>query len=125
MLVALLTLLFLGGGSTNAMLAYIADSKPLVKEAVVDETRRADALATLKDMKLEQKDYEKVVKKTVKELKARLATDASATSKDFWQEFFAAKQASDEQMLDLRFQLRDQMTREEWQAVFGAETGMD
>lgn len=125
MLVALLTLLFLGGGSTNAMLAYIADSKPLVKEAVVDETRRADALATLKDMKLEQKDYEKVVKKTVKELKARLATDASATSEDFWQKFFAAKQASDEQMLDLRFQLRDQMTREEWQAVFGAETGMD
>jgi len=125
MLVALLTLLFLGGGSTNAILEYVADSRPLIKEAVVDESRQKAALATLKEMKAQQKSYNKLVKGTVKELKSRLETDSGATGEEFWEEYFTAKQASDEEMLDLRFKLRDQLTREEWQVVFGtaANTG--
>ena len=37
----------------------------------------------------------------------------------FWQAYFDRTQAADEQMLDLRFRLKEQLTREEWQQVFG------
>ena len=49
MLIALLTMLFLGGGTSNAVLEYVADVTPEVKEHVADDTRRAAALTTLKE----------------------------------------------------------------------------
>ena len=120
MLIALLTLLFLGGGSANAMLDYIADTKPRIKEVVIEDERRAEALGTLKEMRAEQKRFSKLVNGTVKSLKRELAEDPGATGDAFWQDYFAAKQASDQRMIDLRFQLRDQLTREEWEQIFPA-----
>ena len=122
MLIALLTLLFLGGGSTNAVLTYIADSKPVIKETVADETRRAEALATLKAMKGVQQNHAKVVNKSIKALKKELAAGTDTNTEAFWQDYFASKQVSDEQMIDLRFQLRDQLTREEWDTIFPTDS---
>ena len=81
MLVALLTLLFLGGGSDSVVLAYIGDSQDAVKEAVEDETRRKAAIAALKDMKAHTKRHTKSTNKIIKNLKASL-TDRDAHESD-------------------------------------------
>lgn len=125
MLIALLTVLFLGGGSTNAVLAYIAESKPVIKETVVEETRRDAALATLKAMKAVQNEHAKVVNKTVKAFKTQLSADSAASTDAFWSDYFASKESSDERMIELRFQLRDQITREEWETIFPVEEEAD
>lgn len=122
MLVALLTLVFFGGGSDSVVLAYIGDSRDAVKEAVEDETRRKSAIAALKDMQAHTKRHTKSTNKIVKNLKASL-TDGDAQESDieeFWVSYFAEKQAADQAMLDFRFSLRDQLTRDEWNKVFGA-----
>jgi hypothetical protein len=51
-------------------------------------------------------------------------TDDDATEADFdtiWHRYFAQREAYNRDLLDLRFQLKDQMTREEWQHVFGKD----
>ena len=35
-----------------------------------------------------------------------------------WSEYFAQRATYNSEMLDLRFQLRDQLTREEWEQIF-------
>lgn len=122
MLVALLTLLFLGGGSDNVVLAYIGESQEAVEEAVPDEARRRAAIRILKDMKTHTKHHTKSMNKIVKSLEASLA-DRDARESDidqFWANYFAKSRASDQAMLDLRFSLRKQLTRDEWNEVFGA-----
>ena len=121
MLVALLTLLFLGGGSATAVLTYVADSQDAVKAAVLDDDRRKAALGTLKEMKAVAKNQSKMMQKTVKELKPYVGDQASddADVEALWEDYFERMQVSDQQMLDLRFTLRDQLTREEWEQVFG------
>ena len=123
MLVALLTLLFLGGGGTNAVLAYIGDSRDAVKEVVMDEERQDAALDTLKAMKSRQKEHAKQVRSTIKALKRELKGPGSRSDlvAATWDAYFESQQASNADMIDLRFQLRDQLTREEWETIFVAD----
>ena len=39
MLIALLTLLFLGGGSSSAVFSFIADSQDAMKEVIIDKDK--------------------------------------------------------------------------------------
>lgn len=121
MLIALLTLLFLGGGSVTAVLVYVADSEDAVKAAVFDDDRRKAAVGTLKEMKSVAKNQSKIIQETIKELKPYVGDQVSddADVEALWGDYFERMQVTDQEMLDLRFTLRDQLSREEWEQVFG------
>ncbi len=120
MLIALFTILILGGSNTG-MLDFIADTQDEVEVAMEKDDRRKEALSTLKAIKSRTEAHNKVVSGTSKDLNKSLA-DNDATEADIdtiWYRYFAQREAYNRDMLDLRFQLKDQMTREEWQQVFG------
>jgi hypothetical protein len=122
MLIALFTFLLLGGSQTG-MLDYIADTQDTVEVVVESEDRREEALATLKAMKKVVSARNKMVKSVSKDLNQTLMSDA-ATDADIdaiWEDYFSNRSSKDLNTLDLRYQLKDQMTREEWQQVFPPE----
>jgi hypothetical protein len=119
MLIALITILFLGGSSTG-MLDYIADTQDTVEVVMEKDDRRKEALGTLKSMKKRTNARNKMVKRASKDMSTTLSSDAAADSDidTVWDAYFAQRAAYNQDMLDLRYQLKDQLTREEWQQVF-------
>ncbi len=122
MLIALITAMLLGGGSAG-LLGYIAEARDSVKTVMERDDRRKAALATLKDMKKRTNARDKQVKKSSKELTAALSqSEINDTDIDaIWDHYIAEVNQHNYDMLDLRFQLRDQLTREEWQQIFPAD----
>ncbi len=120
MLIALITILILGGSNTG-MLDFIADTQDQVNVAMEQSDHRKEVLGTLKEMKKRTNAHNKMVKGVSKELSTALATDnvTEADIDTIWLSYFEQRAAYNVDMLDLRFQLKDQMTREEWQQVFG------
>ena len=122
MLIALITILILGGSSTG-MLGYIADTQDNVKVVMQKDDRRKEAVGTLKAMKKRANAHNKMVKGVSKDMKKILSseelTDASLDT--IWDEYFAQRASYNHDMLDLRYQLKDQMTSEEWQQVFSGD----
>jgi hypothetical protein len=122
MLIALFTIFFLGGSST-AMLDYVADTQDIVKVVMEKDDRRKETLGTLKVMKKRVNAHNKLVKRTLKDLNKTLTSDevTDADIDAIWDTYSSARAAYNQDVLDLRYQLRDQMTREEWQQVFSAD----
>ena len=116
MLIALLTILFLGGSTDAGMLDFIAQSEEAVRAAVGDDDRRKAALALFKDMKKTTNARYKMVDQAAKGLRGALASDDEIDA--IWEDYFEQRAAYNLDMLDLRQQLKGQMTREEWQEVF-------
>jgi hypothetical protein len=122
MLIAIMTILFLGGGS-NTFLDYIAEAKGEVKTVVLDDERRKAALATLKLMKKEASARNKSTGKLSK-LIAKQVKVGGPTSSELgtaWSEHYETVDGYYARMIDLRFELRDSITREEWQQIFAAK----
>jgi hypothetical protein len=122
MLIALFTLLFLGGSQTG-VLDFIADTQDTVKVVMEKGDRREEALASLKAMKKISSTHNKMVKNATKDINKTLS-NAAATDADIdaiWEDYFSHRATYNQDMLDLRYQLKDQMTREEWQQVFSAD----
>ena len=122
MLIALFTILFLGGSDTG-MLDFIADSQDAVKVVMEKDDRRKEVLATLKETKKRTEAHNKRVKGASKDMSKILSSD-DPTDADLdlsWDVYFASRANYNRDMLDLRFQLKDQMTREEWQRVFAED----
>ena len=114
MLIALITILILGGSSTG-MLDYIADTQDNVKVVMQKDDRRKEAVGTLKAMKKRANAYNKMVKRVSKDMNKILPSD-EVTDTDFdtiWDEYFDLDLQFSQEIIDLRFQLRDQLTREE------------
>ena len=123
MLIALFTILLLGGSGNTGMLDFIADTQDEVEVVMDKDDRRKEALSTLKAIKKRTEAHNNVVKGTSKDLNKALA-DNDVTEADIdtiWYRYFAQREAYNRDMLDLRFQLKDQMTREEWQQVFAGD----
>lgn len=118
MLIALFTILILGGSATGT-LDFIADTQDTVKVVMEKDDRRKDALATLKAMKKRANAYNKMVKRSSKDLNKALSNDADIDT--IWEAYFEQRGIYDRDMLDLRYQLRDQLTQEEWQQVFSGD----
>ena len=119
MLIALFTILLLGGGSLGA-LEYIGDTRGAVKIVVPKGDSQKSALSTLKVMKKRTSAHSKVLKGTMKELE-RAFSDHDTTVDDLdaiWGEFFVEMNRHNIDMLDLRFELKESISREEWQAIF-------
>ncbi len=117
MLLALYTIFVLGGGGSGT-LDFIADTSDTVKVVVENEESQKTALATLKTMKKQSSNFDKEVKRTSKELNAALEGDDQAAIESVWEKLLQQRSAYDKSMLDMRFELKDQLTREEWEAVF-------
>ena len=122
MLIALITILILGGSNT-AMLDFIAETQDEVKIVMEKDDRRKEALSTLKALKKRANTHNKTVKRAAKDMAKTLAGDevTGADIDTIWDAYFAQRAAYNHDMLDLRFQLKDQMTREEWQQVFAGD----
>jgi hypothetical protein len=117
MLLALYTIFVLGGGGSGT-LDFIADTSDTVKVVVENEESQKTALATLKTMKKQSSGFDKEVKRASKELNAALESDDQAAIERAWEKLLQQRNAYDKSMLDMRFELKDQLTREEWEAVF-------
>ncbi len=122
MLIALLISLLLGGGA-SAFLDYVADSEDAVKTVMVKDERQKDALNLLKSMKKRSKAHNKEVKKTVKELSELVEvreneiTEIAAIGDRHLENI----ESYNSDILDLRYELKEQITREEWAQIFPEE----
>lgn len=114
-------MLLLGGSS--GMLEYIADSRNNVKVVMAKDERQKEALKTLKAMKKRTTTRNKQVKRSAKSLhKSFQDHSADAAEIDtIWAEHFADHDRYTSDMLDLRFELREHINREEWGAVFSED----
>jgi len=105
------------------MLDFIAYSQEEVEVAMEKDDRRKEALSTIKALKKRTQAYTKVVKNASKDMTNTLSSDegTDADIDAIWDGYFAQRAAYNQDMLDLRYQLKDQMTREEWQQVFARD----
>jgi len=122
---ALMAWYFFGGGSdggsgallTTTTVSQIRESVAIVVE---DPARSAAAKATLDDMGRISKRFEKAFSASGKKLyRAYRDYDARGDAVDAVLEELNREWAADQQQaLDLRFELRDTLTREEWAELF-------
>lgn len=122
MLIALFTIMILGGGST-APLAYIADTQDSVKIVMVKDDRQKEALSTLKAMKKRTNARNKQVRRASKDI-AKLLRQENINTADIetiWTGYFAEIDQYNHDMLDLRWELKEHINREEWQEIFAAD----
>jgi hypothetical protein len=123
MIWALLAVLLFGGGVEDAVMDYIKETKGVVSEVVEDKSRLVDVKATLGEMKKRSKQRNKSAKKAFKALQGEMA-DHDMNEADIdavFDNHLASLNGYNIDMIDLRFQLRDQLSREEWTALFSAE----
>jgi len=119
MLTALIISLLFGGSST-AMLAYIADAQDTVKIVMVKDDRQKAALSTLKAIKKRTNARNRRVKRAMMDLNKALGQDDISTADidAIWGGYFAEVDQYKDDMLDLRWELKAHINREEWEAIF-------
>lgn len=102
------------------MLGYIANAQDSVKIVMVKDERRKQALSTLKAMKKRTNARNKEVRRATKNLNKALDQDNinAADIDAIWDVYFAEIDQYDNDMLDLRFELKDHISREEWKEIF-------
>ncbi len=122
MLIALFTMMILGGGSTAA-LAYIADTQDNVKMVMVKDERQKAALSTLKAIKKRTNARNKQVRRASKDMHKALGQENINTADidAIWAGYFAEIDQYDQDMLDLRWELKEHINREEWEAIFSGD----
>ena len=122
MLIAIMTILFLGGGSTG-MLDYIAEARDSVKQVMPKGEEQKAALDTLKAMKKRSGARNKQAKRAVKALDKMYADHGAggAEADAIWDELFTKIGQYNNDMLDLRFELKAQISREDWEKIFSQE----
>ena len=120
MLIALYTIFVLGGGGTFGPMEFIDEGLDNAKSAIVDDDRRKKAIATLKTMKARTKQHTKAIKGLSKELTSGVSRREIANEEidANWDRFFELNSEYSRDIVEIRFQLRDQLTREEWEGVF-------
>lgn len=123
MLIALITVLYLGGGVQDATLDYIKVTEGKVDEIISEPDRRSEIKLTLSDMKNRSEERADSAKKLVKQLEGNMSEyDLAQEQIDaILDEYLTLLTDYNEDIIDLRFELRNQMSREEWRAFFGHE----
>ncbi len=126
MLFILYTMLFLGGSST-AMLGFIADTEDSVKTVMLKDDRQKAALSTLKAIKKRTNARNKQVKRVMKDLNLALQQDDISTADidKIWAGYFAEVDQYKDDILDLRWKLKGHINREEWEGIFSTEQSDD
>jgi hypothetical protein len=126
MLVALMMAFLLGGGGAGGAILTSETVKQLGKEIqteVSDPLQAEAAAGTLAELKSEIKGFEKTFAKSGKQL-TKLYKDHAAGADEMQaalDELNTSWKASQDKAIDLRFELKESLTEEEWAAVFGSE----
>ena len=123
MLITLFTILLLGGSSTTGLLDFIGDARDEAKVVIADDDRRAEALGNFKTIKKLTESRNKQVKNSAKELSTVLASPElyDADIDKAWFVYFETVENHNAEILDLRYELQEHITREEWEQIFPAE----
>ena len=124
MIILLLLSYIFGGGGAATILSSVqghtpSEIKKVIKKEVADEKRQDAALAAVKDWGKADKAQDKALAKARKEL-LKLVTQDDAMLSDaaeFTAQIDAAIHATDKNFLDMRFALKAQMTKAEWDAA--------
>ena len=105
------------------MLDYIADTRDSVKTVMVKDERQKAALNSLKAMKKRAGAHNKQASKAAKGLNKAFRDHAvSAGEIDaIWNTYFTEVDEYNHDMIELRFELREHISREEWAAIFSDE----
>jgi len=123
MLIAtLIALLFLGSGA-NMMLDGIDQTKDNIKAAIVDESTRKAALDIVKKLEDTAKDYAKADSDDEKEL-LKLIQQYETTTAEVQNNLDASFQQRlkyQQEMLAIRVELKDKLSREQWDKVFAED----
>ncbi len=126
MIWALLAIYFLGGGVGSGSMLTSGGVKQLSArtEVVIENPGRAKAAQqTLAKLRKEAKAFEKVFSKSGKKLKKSYKDhDASVgQARVILEDLNSSWKYSQQRALDLRFELKESMTGEEWAALFSTE----
>jgi hypothetical protein len=119
MLVALLTILLLGGGS-NLLIGDIQSVEEQVKLVMEKNDARKSALGTLDEMAKMAKKRDKMLGKMRKKVK-KLVADHDSSSEDadkLWSELTSERTEFHADMIKLRFEFKSQLSREAWGEIF-------
>jgi hypothetical protein len=111
--------MFLGGAS-NGILDYIADTSDTVKQVLPKGDEQKAVLSTLKAMKKRSNARNKQAKRVAKALDKTYVDHAAggAEADEIWAELFTEIGQYNNDMLDLRFELKEQISREDWEEIF-------
>lgn len=124
MIWALLAWYFFGGGvGSGAILTSsdVDDLRERVAIVIEDETRRQAAAQKLKELKKDVRAFEKAFAKSGKKLN-KLYKDHEGDREEalaILDDLNSDWAAGQERALDARFGLRNELTKEEWSALFG------
>ena len=119
MLIALFTILFLGQTSST-LLGEISDVQDSIKVVMPKNDQRKAAQGILKQLEKATKAQNKQVGKSSKQLNKALADhefDASEIDR-MWSEYHETRKSFQMKMIDLRFELKEHISREEWAEIF-------
>lgn len=121
MLIALFTLLFLGGGGGSYVLGQVDLLMDNVKAVVQADDRRKPAIDILKELEDDGKDYQKKQKKHAEDLDELTEKRSFDTAKAdaIWDAMFKDMESFHAQALSRRQELKSVVKREEWPRVFG------
>ena len=99
---------------------FIADIENSIKPVVVNDERRKEALGTIKAMKKRIKAHKKDVKQITKAVKKGFSEHEVQSEEvdKLWDQYIDQIGETSRDLIDLRFQLKDQLTRDEWEQVF-------
>jgi len=121
MLIALFTLLFLGGGGGSYVLGQVDLLMNNVKAVVQADDRRKQAIGILKELEDDGKDYQKKQKKHAEDLDELAEERGFDTAKAdvIWDAAFRDMETFHAKALSRRHDLKAVVNRDEWAKVFG------
>jgi hypothetical protein len=120
MLIALYTIFVLSGGGSFGPMVFIDEALDSAKIVIVEDDRRKEATVALKAMNKRSSEYTKATKKLAKDLGPDTDDrDVSDEELDvFWDKIITLNSEYSNDLVNMRFQLRDQLSREEWEGLF-------
>ena len=123
MLIALLTVLVMGGGEQNTVLNFLLETEGRVANAIPEPDRRDEVRRILGQMERRNSQLNQSTEKRFRRLQSELAkpTPDRVAMNAVLDNQYAALRRYNQDMIDLRFELRDQLTREEWDALFTSD----
>ena len=122
-LIILFSTLFLGGAATITTFTEghsAKDMKKAVKKVVADDARKDEILELIDTWNKDKKKYDKEISKGRKSI-AKVMERYDGTRQELQKEaarLDKAIQKSDRSYLDLRFNSKEKITRDEWNAIY-------
>ncbi len=125
LLAGFLVVAFGGGGVNGGLLtaAGVKQANARLEVVIEDPNRVAAAQETLAQLRTDVKTFEKVFSKSGKELISSYKDHASSIEQErvIQEELNSSWNIAQQRALDLRFELKESMTEEEWTEMFTIE----